>query len=236
MRAFPRSRGIASESFRTTLNSLARRALPRLLAAALLCGTAACTLETFGLGASKVAIDAGAPETTGPSGLPPSPSGEAGAIDSSDASDEASPPPALDAAPPPSDDAGSAPPVGPILTVDGAADDASGADACDLDRDGHRAIGDCGGDDCCDHDARAFPGEPTFYETADACGSFDYDCNNHADPQFPVGACHLGLLSCSGDGFQTAEPPCGTSATFITCNLAILTCTQAQSQRIEACK
>ncbi|HEY2510046.1 MAG TPA: hypothetical protein VGI39_04295 [Polyangiaceae bacterium] len=178
-------------------------------------------------------IDAGAPETSGTSGLPP-PSVEAGAVGSTDGSDDASTP-ALDATPPLADDAPDEPPP-PVVSADGAPADASGADPCDLDRDGHRATGDCGGDDCCDLDARAFPSEPTFYETPDACGGFDYDCNDHEDPEFPAANCKLGLFSCSGDGFQTTEPPCGTSATFITCNDAVVTCTQAQSQRIEACK
>lgn len=57
----------------------------------------------------------------------------------------------------------------------------------DADGDMRSAIGAaCSGgypkDDCCDLDARAFPGQEMFFTTATDCGSFDYDCSGSGEP------------------------------------------------------
>jgi hypothetical protein len=36
--------------------------------------------------------------------------------------------------------------------------------------------------DCCDSDKTAYPGSPTTSATADACGSYDYNCDGHETP------------------------------------------------------
>lgn len=46
------------------------------------------------------------------------------------------------------------------------------------------------GDDCCDSDANAFPGQSMYFHTTDACGGWDYDCNGTVDGEegvFKVG-------------------------------------------------
>jgi hypothetical protein len=37
--------------------------------------------------------------------------------------------------------------------------------------------------DCCDTDANAHPGQAAYFTTADACGSFDYNCDSQATPK-----------------------------------------------------
>ena len=55
----------------------------------------------------------------------------------------------------------------------------------DSDGDGYGVCPNCGiaagctydGDDCCDSDSRAYPGEGTYYSSKNNCGSWDYDCS-----------------------------------------------------------
>jgi hypothetical protein len=37
--------------------------------------------------------------------------------------------------------------------------------------------------DCCDTDAHAFPGQTAYFTVADACGSYDYNCDGLATPE-----------------------------------------------------
>jgi hypothetical protein len=37
--------------------------------------------------------------------------------------------------------------------------------------------------DCCDSDTNAHPGQTSYFTTADACGSFDYNCDTHETPK-----------------------------------------------------
>jgi hypothetical protein len=76
--------------------------------------------------------------------------------------------------------------------------------------------------DCCDSDARAYPGEKTggpnysgYYQTADNCGSFDYDCSNGI--QYILGTGHPGCdASCSnGPCYILANIACGTCASLM---------------------
>ena len=114
--------------------------------------------------------------------------------------------------------------------------DGGGTTACDLDHDGHLAKGDtCGGDDCCDYDGRAYPGEQAYFDTANACGSFDYDCDGKTASRYPLEACKLGFLSCSGDGFA-AQTACGTSSDYVSCGYNVFTCSQNKKPRIQPCR
>ncbi len=46
------------------------------------------------------------------------------------------------------------------------------------------------GNDCCDQDANAYPGATDWFTTPNGCGSFDYDCSDVVERQFPdIGAC-----------------------------------------------
>ena len=114
--------------------------------------------------------------------------------------------------------------------------DASGSvDPCDRDGDGHRAATpQCGGDDCCDDDGRAYPGEEAYITSPDACGSFDYDCNETIEPQYPVAVCHVAFLSCAGDGFA-AQTACGETAPYETC-AAAFTCAGVSSTNTQGCR
>jgi hypothetical protein len=126
-----------------------------------------------------------------------------------------------------------------------------------MDGDGYQAKGaPCNGNDCCDTDANANPGQMNYFPTADKCGSFDYNCDGTPTPEFSanlsctgVGAfkcfdgCPTNPCTCSGMqcnyGYLGPDPGCGNGAPYGTCisnNLgtACLTSTTVTSQ-IQAC-
>ena len=116
-----------------------------------------------------------------------------------------------------------------------AASGSDGGDPCDRDGDGHRdAQGLCAGDDCCDTDARVHPGAKGFFETASACGSFDYDCDGQQTTESGTVHCQLGFFACSGDGFSTSAG-CGVNATFTVCSWAGLACSTKDEARVQRC-
>jgi len=117
---------------------------------------------------------------------------------------------------------------------DGAASSSSGGDAtpgdgpagdgapvCDVDKDTYKAKGGtCGGNDCCDTDPKANPGQKGYFPSPDACGSFDYDCSGKLEPEYASNiACGgTGLTGCTGGpGFVGADPGCGNSAVYGQC-------------------
>lgn len=64
-------------------------------------------------------------------------------------------------------------------------------DPCDQDGDGFVSVG-CGGTDCCDIDPDAFPGQTEWFESPNACGSWDYNCDRVEElgsPAAPGGEC-----------------------------------------------
>ena len=81
-----------------------------------------------------------------------------------------------------------------------------------------------GGNDCCDTDANAYPGQTGWFTSADACGSFDYNCDGtieqwgqyaDAGTDYTVGAFKYNGGSCtSTSGYVTGPvsspaPACG---------------------------
>jgi hypothetical protein len=105
-----------------------------------------------------------------------------------------------------------------------------------MDGDGHRAVGSvCNGDDCCDYDPHAFPGEKNLYDHPSVCGSFDYDCDGQQAPQTGIVNCSLGFFSCSGDGFKAATP-CGSTQAYESCSWSWTSCDQKASLKTQACK
>lgn len=120
------------------------------------------------------------------------------------------------------------------LSLD-AAGEAGGS--CDQDGDGHLAAGGtCHGDDCCDTDAQAHPGQTSFFEQPDHCGSFDYDCDGKLTPQYGAVSCSWYGFGCSGDGFQSPTPSCGAAGTYDTCNLGFFTCNTSNTTRVQGCR
>jgi hypothetical protein len=178
----------------------------------------ACALELNGLGDSPPPIDAAA--------APPESASESDATaPPTDANTGMKTPPIEDVVSIPAD----------VSTpVDVAVPDAAPVD-CDFDQDGYKAVA-CGGDDCCDQDNRAHPGDTSYFTSPDECGSFDYDCDGTQEPEFAEVNCMLGLLSCSGDGFDKTPPACGVVATFDRCDLGLLTCNTSPSQVAQGCR
>jgi hypothetical protein len=210
----------------------ARLSLHRALVTFVACGAVACGLSVSGLedeatkgGGGSHPGSGGGPVTTMDSGAP-GPSAD-GSTTGTVTFDATSPD---DAAP--SDDA----PTEDVHVLD---PDASfeGGDPCDLDEDGFRATGECGGDDCCDFDGRAHPGETSYFETTDACGSFDFDCNGKDDPQYTgVASCALGFFQCNGEGFDKTPPACGQSATYDACQYDLFFCSNGPTSKVQPCR
>jgi hypothetical protein len=125
---------------------------------------------------------------------------------------------------------------------DGASTEA-GADAstCDEDGDHDPATGPvCGGDDCDDHDARAFFAEPdflTFTPTATTQG--DWNCNGSLEKQYAVNV-SCGLLNlgqCNTTSGLTGDPACGTSGPFVQCQSNGLLCSAiSTTTKTQGCK
>jgi hypothetical protein len=98
----------------------------------------------------------------------------------------------------------------PDATPDGPLD-------CDVDGDGYLAMGPpCNGQDCCDDDRNANPGQTQFFTAADACGSFDYNCDGSLEAEYAINiACKgTGLTGCKGGPAFVGDPACGTQGSF----------------------
>lgn len=113
-----------------------------------------------------------------------------------------------------------------------------GADAnpCDEDGDSYLSMR-CAGTDCCDIDSAAHPGETQWFTQADACGSFDYNCDGKQESEYPASltcgyvwsvgcipycagaSCVCGGASCS-TGYVGPDPGCGKSAEYDQCQPA----------------
>jgi hypothetical protein len=98
--------------------------------------------------------------------------------------------------------------------------------------------------DCCDSDNRAHPGQTGWFTSTNNCASWDYDCNNSGDLEYP------GLGSCSGsgsciqetaqcnevDGWQGSVPGCGGGGSFIVgCNPTCCSCNDAVGPNCSIC-
>jgi hypothetical protein len=96
-----------------------------------------------------------------------------------------------------------------------------GAVVCDFDHDTYKAKGaTCGGNDCCDTDNKANPGQQGYFPATDACGSFDYDCSGKLEPEYSsnIVCGGTGLTGCTGGpGFVGADPGCGNTAVYGVC-------------------
>jgi hypothetical protein len=69
------------------------------------------------------------------------------------------------------------------------------------------------GGDCCDSDANAYPGETKYFTAADACGSYDYNCDGLIqDAQFGTPA----TVPASECG-TTVHGSCSSCSQIITC-------------------
>jgi len=150
------------------------------------------------------------------------------------------------------DDGGTAGPADATASTasDGAPttpDSAAGADApvgydaastydsappCDLDGDGHKSTA-CGGDDCCDKDARVHPGATDWQPGPAACGGYDYDCNGTEEKQVGVANCHV-TIGCQGTGFDQ-DTPCGAQAGHTWC-LGLVMCNQVHDTQTQQCR
>ncbi len=93
---------------------------------------------------------------------------------------------------------------------------------CDVDQDTHlRADAACGGMDCDDNDARAFPGQTAFYDTERTSGGYDFDCNNVEEGERAVECAVLpGSGQCPPEFLNTpgTEVGCGDPHPLVDCN------------------
>lgn len=104
-------------------------------------------------------------------------------------------------------------------------------DPCDQDGDGFISIG-CGGDDCCDIDPDVFPGQTEWFDSPNACGSWDYNCDKVEElgsPAAPGGEC-IPVHS------QGAPPGIFSCEVFYLPNSAIAACGDLMLVTIKGCK
>jgi hypothetical protein len=186
--------------------------------------------QTVGAGGSP---DAAGPVRTLEASSSQEPASTAGAQLGLDASFEAASSedagdPDLDAAPPDASPPDASPP-----------DDApsAAASSCDQDGDGYLAAGPpCYGDDCCDTDPNVHPGQTAYFTSPSQCGSYDYDCDGAATPEYGVVDCAWAGLGCTGDGFVDATA-CGATAAFAVCaSTGLLTCAASVGSLTQACR
>ena len=118
--------------------------------------------------------------------------------------------------------------------VDAAPD--AGAVDCDQDGDGWLSMGPgCNGEDCCDSDPDAHPGQTSFFTRANHCDSFDYDCDGVVVPEYGQVSCQLAFASCTGDGFDQPQA-CGVSASFEHCAPGLLSCFTMNETKTQGCR
>ena len=68
------------------------------------------------------------------------------------------------------------------------------------------------GGDCCDSDASAFPGQTKYFTSADACGSWDYNCDGTIQGS-ESGAVTYATIPASECGTNVQGTGCGDSCT-----------------------
>jgi len=139
-------------------------------------------------------------------------------------------------------------------TSDDASDGEAG-DPCDQDGDGYKNAM-CGGNDCCDTDGKAHPGQTGWFTVQDHCSSFDYDCDGKEEHEYPASltcgyvwslgciptcsgtSCVCGGTACS-TGYVGPDPGCGVGAEYDQCQPAnAFSCTpkSIDSNQVQACR
>ena len=90
-------------------------------------------------------------------------------------------------------------------------------DPCDMDHDGYKAMGTCGGDDCNDFNANQNPGVKNYvYDVPDAAPFGDWNCDGKVDMQYKASSC--GPTTCSSEGYANSQGSgCGISNAYVTC-------------------
>jgi hypothetical protein len=68
--------------------------------------------------------------------------------------------------------------------------------------------------DYCDSDLNVHPGQTSFFQVANACGNFDYDCNGQEEPQDLAPACPPSCVAGENNYcFLKPYPACGINVT-----------------------
>jgi hypothetical protein len=129
-------------------------------------------------------------------------------------------------------------PPGDAYVFEAAAD----APPCDQDQDTFMAIGgNCGGDDCDDHDPRAYPMEPNYLTWLPSLATMygDWNCNHKVEKLFPINVnCSMSITNCNQVSGFTGDPECGTAGNFVQCmTMNVIFCVEgASSMQVQACK
>jgi hypothetical protein len=120
-----------------------------------------------------------------------------------------------------------------VVANDASTDDGGDAsDPCDMDHDGYKAMGSCGGNDCNDNDPRANPGvTQPVYAQPDAAPFGDWNCDGTVVFVYPFTAC--GLNACNVQTFATSTG-CGITNPFVTCTGALCAAADAGT-RTQGC-
>lgn len=92
--------------------------------------------------------------------------------------------------------------------------------------------------DCCDADARAFPGQSTYFSTVSACGNYDFNCSTTITKKNngPTG-CFEAPMTCTMNAQQTnctaSAPPAGCGGQFRSYGTA--SCGQSYITSVKGC-
>jgi hypothetical protein len=114
-------------------------------------------------------------------------------------------------------------------TGSGGASGSAGADPCDQDGDGVRRLS-CQGTDCDDGNRDVHPDQQDWFATPRADQSFDYDCDDRDEQEFPEPVvCNLlGLGGCNvAERFLGRAPACGQPGSWGTCRPGTLSCVES---------
>jgi hypothetical protein len=92
------------------------------------------------------------------------------------------------------------------------------------------------GTDCCDADARAFPGQTAYFSTVSGCGNYDFNCNTTiAKKSNGPTDCYQAAMTCSMVGQQCVQstPPAHCNNEFRSNTVA--SCGQNWSFSVKGC-
>jgi hypothetical protein len=123
------------------------------------------------------------------------------------------------------------------MALESGIEGATSPSSCDQDGDGYLATGTpCFGNDCCDTDPNVHPGQTAYFTSPSQCGSYDYNCDGIATPEYAVANCQWVGLGCTGDGFVDITA-CGVTASFSVCtSTSALTCAASVGSLTQACR
>jgi hypothetical protein len=93
--------------------------------------------------------------------------------------------------------------------------------------------------DCCDTDPSVNPAQGGYFKTPNACGGWDYNCNNRVEQHWgSTGSCSALLTFCfiEAKGWAQPPPPCGVDGNWIKeCDQKFGSCKEDTENKTQEC-